>query len=200
MATTFLLRFFTVTLLFGCLSGCGYAFSGAGTILPPDVKNIYIPPVENNSTELGLSNTVTEALREQFESYGVVSIVERQSEADAVLTAKVMQVQRNTRTTSSNSDTARQLETTLLLSAELRRVTGPTLWRDDKISISRAFASDANVVVTSSSDFATGSISGSDLANLSVRDVARGQEAGALTAVAQEAARQIYDAAVAPDF
>lgn len=187
-------------LSFSQVTGCGYAFTGAGSVLPPDVKKVYIPLAENNSTELGLADVVTEALREQFDSYGVVTVVDSQNDADAVLRTTITSVKRATRSTTSNTDAALQLDTRLALSAELVRVTGPVLWRDSDITVTKSFGGDRSVVITSSSDFASGSIGAADIATLDPREVARGQEQEVLNTLAEDAARKIYDDAVAPDF
>jgi outer membrane lipopolysaccharide assembly protein LptE/RlpB len=182
------------------MNACGYTLQGSGTVLPPDVKAIYIPQVQNNSTELGLSDIVTEALREQFEGYGVVTVVDRQSLADAVLNVKIVNVTRTTRTVLGTNDTATQMETTMVLDGELRRTTGPLLWRNNMIRVARGVGTDKSAVVTTSAAFASGSISSSDLQNLSSREVARSQENEMLPNLASEAARKIYDGAVAADF
>lgn len=181
-------------------SGCGYTFRGSGSVLPADVKNIYIPNVENGSTEIGLGDVVTESLREEFDSYGVVSVVERQSEADAILKVRITDVKRTTSTVRANSNTALQMDTTMNIAGELRRSTGQVLWRDSQIRVTKGYGADKSVVVATSPDFASGSISRSDLASLSTREISRGQEANALNSLAEEAARLVYDKAVAPDF
>jgi outer membrane lipopolysaccharide assembly protein LptE/RlpB len=191
-----------VSIVVACLlsSACGYTFQGSGTVLPPDVKVIYIPRVENNSTELGLSDIVTEALREQFESYGIVSVVDRQSLADATLNVKILSLNRTTRTVQGGNDTATQMETTMALSGELRRTTGPLLWKSNSIRVAKGVGTDRSTVVTSSASFASGSISSTDLQQLSSREITRSQENEVLPNLAAEAARKIYDGAVAPDF
>jgi outer membrane lipopolysaccharide assembly protein LptE/RlpB len=193
------MRAFAVAILV-LVSGCGYTFRGTGTVLPADVRKIYIPLVENNSTELGLSDTVTEALREQFDSYGVVTVVDKQSEADAVLRVTVTQVKRSTRSVTSATNAALQLDTKMSLGAELRRVTGAVLWRDNDVSVSKSFGGDSRVVVTSSADFATQSLGAGNITNLDPREVTRGQEQEVLRLLAEDAARQVYDQSVAPDF
>lgn len=182
------------------LVGCGYTFHGGGSVLPPDVKRVVIPLVENNSTEPGLSTIVTEALREQFERFGVLIVVDSYGEADAVLDARIMEVARKTRAVTSGTDLALQYDTTLLLAAELRRVTGPVLWRNPRVAVSKAFGTTSDAVVTSSVDFAASGLSGDDLATLGDREVGRGQEREALLELAAEAARLVYYEAVAPDF
>jgi hypothetical protein len=182
------------------LLGCGYAFRGSESALPPDVRKIYIPQVENNSTKLGLSTIMTDAIRDEFDSYGTVSVVDSQNEADAVLKVRILNVHENTGATRSGSNTALQMQTTVTLSGELRRITGPVLWRSNSIQATQSFGADSSVVVTSSLDFAGGPSGAGDLAGLSSREVSRGQEANAMTTLASNAARQLYDKAVAPDF
>jgi outer membrane lipopolysaccharide assembly protein LptE/RlpB len=181
------------------LSACGYTLQGSGTILPPDVKNIYIPKVENDSTELGLADIVTDALSDQFDSYGAVTVVDKQIQADAVLKVRVVSLTQSTDTVSSNN-TASQMDSTMILAGELRRVTGKVLWRDDQVRVTKNFATNASTVVTTSPDFASGSISSQDLSGLTQRELARGQQAQALLSMSADAAEIIYEKSVAPDF
>ena len=181
-------------------TGCGYTLRGSGTVLPADVKNIYIPRVENGSTELRLADVVTDALRDEFDSYGTLSVVEKQGEADAILKVRIVDVKKSTSTVNATTNTSLQMDTTMLLGGELRRTTGQILWRENNLKVTKEYAANQSVVVTTSPDFASGSISASDLANLSSRDIARGQEAQALNDLANNAARMIYDKSVAPDF
>lgn len=189
-----------VALIMISLSACGYTLRGSGSVLPPDVKRVYIPMAENNSTELGLANVVTEAMREEFDSYGTVTVVEKQSEADAILRLQITDVKRTTQSVRASSNTALQMDTTMYLAAELRRTTGPILWREANIRVTKGYGADPSVVVPTSPDFASGSISSTDLSSLSNRDISRGQEQNALNSLAQDAARIVYDKAVAPDF
>lgn len=194
------IRHLTLAFCVVLLSSCGYAFRGSGTVLPGDVKNIYIPRVENGSTELGLADVVTDALREEFDSYGTVSVVEKQSQADAILKVRIIDVKNTTSTVDPTTNTALQMDTTMFIGGELQRPTGQILWREDNMKVSKGYAANQTVVVTTSPEFASGSISASDLSSLSSRDISRGQEAQALTNLAADAARMVYDKSVAPDF
>jgi outer membrane lipopolysaccharide assembly protein LptE/RlpB len=195
-----ILRALSLLIMTVSLSACGYTFRGSGSVLPPDVKAIFIPLAENNSTKLGLAEVVTESMQEEFDSYGAVTVVERQSDADAILKVTITNVKETTSTVNASSNTAVQMDTTMYLVAELRRVTGPVLWRDGALSVTKSFGTNASVVVQSSPDFASGSISSSDLSSLSTREISRGQEAEALMSLSQDAARIVYTKAVAPDF
>ncbi|MCB0310022.1 MAG: LptE family protein [Bdellovibrionales bacterium] len=181
-------------------SSCGYQFQGSGSILPPDVKKVYIPLVENNTTEAGLAVTMTEALRDEFDRYGAVLVVEDEFEADAVLRSRILKVVSGTRSSTSTTDTALQLDTTVTLWTELSRQDGSVLWRNPNLAVTRSFATSSDVVVTSSADFAGSSIGSGDLGALDTREISRGQEQQVLEDLAEEAARKVYDQAVAPDF
>lgn len=200
LTSSVLLRSVVLTSLCALLSSCGYTFQGSGSILPPDVKRISIPLVENNSTEPGLATVVTEALRDRFERFGVLVVVDELGDADAVLKATILSVKRDTHSVTSRTDTALQFNTSLSISGELRRVTGPILWRNPRLVVTKPFGATSGVVVTSSSDFAGGSLGSSDLGALDNREVSRGQEQEAFAALADDAAKKIYDEAVTPDF
>lgn len=182
------------------VTACGYKFQGSGSILPADVKRIQIPLVENHSTDSALTQLLTEALRDQFERFGVVTVVEDLKDADAVLHFKILKVSRKSRTTTSRTDTAQTFDTSLTVGGDLRRVTGSILWSNPTFLVSRQVGATSDVVVSSSADFAEGTLGASDLASLDSREIVRGQEQEALEKLCDEVARKVYDDAVAPDF
>lgn len=194
------IRFVVVGIALLVLSGCGFTFKGSGSALPPDVKRVHIPIAENNTPEPGLSQWVTGALRDRFERYGVLTIVDKPSKADAVLRSRVLQLKRDTQTVTSSTDTALQERSVLVIAADLKRTNGVVLWSNPAMSVSKAYGTSDSVVVTSSPDFAGGNIGAQDLAGLSDREIQRGQEQDALQDLAEEAARRIYDEAVTPEF
>ena len=68
--------------------GCGYHLARRGNNLPPDIRRIAIPVLENRSMEPGLEANLTDALRRRFAEGGWVQIVDV-DESDAVLTGQV---------------------------------------------------------------------------------------------------------------
>lgn len=194
------IKFTLLAFLIAAISSCGYTFRGSGSVLPSDIKTVYIPSVENNSSEGGLTQVVTEALRDEFERYGALYVVNNRSEADTILSARIIDVNRRTRTSTSVNDTALQFETELVLSADLKRINGQTLWSSNRINVSSSFGTASNAVVTSSADFASGDINAGDLGSLNNREIARGQERDVLEQLAEKSARMIYNQAVSPDF
>jgi outer membrane lipopolysaccharide assembly protein LptE/RlpB len=182
------------------LVGCGYTLQGSGSVLPPDVKKIYIPFVENDSTEGAIANLFTESLRDQFERYGVVTVTNTRAESDAELLARIKKVTRNTRSTTARTDVADQFDTTLTLDVRLLKKNGTPLWVNQDLQVSTQVAASTTGLVSSSANFAGGLTTSSELARLDPRQFARSQEQVALQTLAQNAATLIYNSAVAPDF
>lgn len=143
---------------------------------------------------------LTEALRDEFERYGVLTVVEGNEQADAVLRSKITSVKRETRTVTSNTDTALQLTTVMRVAAELKRKNGTSLWRNKAVVVSKAFGTDQSAVVTTSAEFAGGSIGSSTLSSLDNRELSRGQEQQAFEDLSEQVARRIYSEAVLPEF
>ena len=168
--------------------------------MPPGIDNIYIPVVQNDTTEPGLGLKFTEALRSRFERYGVVQVVESKREADAVLKAKIQKVETGVEGTTSDTDIALALELILTVGAELRTKAGQVLWQAQTLQVREDFAGVGDVVVTSSSTFQQGGISADTLGGLEDLEVSRGQKDQALEDALEEASRKIYLSAVAADF
>ncbi|MBP9838782.1 MAG: hypothetical protein KBC84_08715 [Proteobacteria bacterium] len=187
-----------------CLTSCGYQFQGGGSILPPDIKTIAIPLAENNTTEQGLDQKFTEALRSRFDRYGVVKVIDEESEADAVLIAKVNELETKVRGVTSSTDIELNSDLVLSVSAELKRKNGQILYKNNNLNISDDVAGVAGTVVTTSSDFSQGGISSDTLGalgrNAGEDAVTRGQQNQLIDSMLDEASRRIYLDAVAADF
>lgn len=186
--------------LLSFLFGCGYAFQGSTSILPPSVKTLYIAPVGNSSTEPRLAGFLTESLRDRFGRSGAFRVVDSLSEGDAVLSVRLKGVLIGASTSTSTTNQALQMNNTMVLAAELRRANGQTLWSDPSMTVTRGSAATRGAVVTSSSEFASSGLAAVDLVGLNDREVARSQQQAALMSLVEQAARRVYEESVAPDF
>lgn len=182
------------------LVGCGYTLQGSGSVLPQDIKSVYIPLADNETTEPGLGQRFTEVLRSRFDRYGVVKVVDRAQDADAILVAKIVNLDSRIRGVKGDTDTALESDLVMTISAELRRKNGQLLYRNGSLQASEEVAGVSDVVVTSSSSFAQGDVGASTLGALGDREVARGQEEQALDDLMEETSRKLYIEAVAADF
>jgi len=197
------ISFWTGILFSVCLaviSGCGYGFQGSASVLPSDVKKIYIADVINKSSDPYIANTLTEALREQFEEYGVVQVVSSSEESDASLRVKVEQLRSQSKSSVAAGDVAQELNIIVTLSGDLRQKNGNLLWKNPAMSYTKSFGNTTGSVVTSSAQFATSGLGSGDLGLMNQRELSRSQERLALQQVAEDVAKTIYDQAVSPDF
>jgi len=76
-------RLLTCLFIMFYLSGCGYRFTGRGT-LSPEIQKIAIPIFVNKTRETGIENIFTSILIEEFTRTGRVSVVDEPL-ADVVL-------------------------------------------------------------------------------------------------------------------
>ncbi len=188
------------SLIFLFFTSCGYTFIGSGSSLPPDVQTVYIPFVTNLSTDTYVTPLLTEALREEFEKYGVLKVVDATDNYDSVLNVTILSVREESRTVTARTESELQGDLILTLSVELLRRDGSVLWKAPSMEQSRSYASDLSTVVTSSSSFSESGMSATDLQNLGNREVSRSQQRITMENLIEEVSKKIYMQAVAPSF
>lgn len=182
------------------MAACGYNFQGGGSVLPPEVHRIYVPDVVNRSSDPLIGKLLTEALRERFERFGVVQVVDSEGEADAVLRVRVQQIRSSSRSSTAVGDVAQQLNVNVTVVGELQQNNGVVLWKNPLMTVSRSFGNTSGAVVTSSAEFAASGLGSSDVGALNQRELSRSQQSQALEQIANDVAQRVYDEAVAPDF
>lgn len=183
-----------------CLGSCGYQFQGSGTILPEDIRSVYIPLVQNDTPQPGLEQAFTESVRSRFEQYGALKVVDELDQADAIFRVRVTDIDTETRDVTGQSDIELEVELQLVVAAELRRRTGQLLWRNPSFSRSDVFSTVSDTVVTSSAAFAQSGIGAGDLGTLEARELSRGQAREVLENLIEEVSRGLYLEAVADSF
>ncbi len=182
------------------LTSCGYNFIGSGSSLPPDIKTVYVPFVTNLTTDTYVTPILTESLREYFEKYGVLTVVDSTENYDAILNVTILKIEEESRTVTANTESELQGDLVLTVSVELLRRDGSPLWTTPFLEQRRSYASDMSTVVTSSSSFAQSGMSTSDLQNLGNREVSRSQQMITMENLVEEVSKKIYMQAVAPSF
>lgn len=73
------------------LYGCGYALTGLGNSLPPYMQNIAVPVFQNETYEYGLERIITQELTTSFNRRSGIRVVQKMSDADAVLEGTIKQ-------------------------------------------------------------------------------------------------------------
>ena len=77
------------SLIFPFIIGCIY-YSMAGSI-PPHIKSIFIPLAENQTTEFGMSEAVTDNMVNKFTEENILRL-DSENQADSILRGKIVRV------------------------------------------------------------------------------------------------------------
>lgn len=72
------------------LSGCGYALVGRGSNLPPDIKNVYLRPLENRTPRSQVEQALTRAIAEELVQRQRFAVIGGPEGADAELSGVVV--------------------------------------------------------------------------------------------------------------
>jgi outer membrane lipopolysaccharide assembly protein LptE/RlpB len=112
------------------ISGCGYRFSGGGT-LPRDVKHVFVAMLENRTEETGIESILSNDLIYEFSRSGTFAKGERQ--ADARLTGVIDAVTKGTISRIS-VNTSQERRVSLIISFRLTGKDGEVLWSARRMS------------------------------------------------------------------
>ncbi len=154
---------FLMAVLSPALGGCGYQFAGESSILPKDARTIYVEPFVNRSRDVGMDKELTSALRGEFYRRGRLRVVEQSEQADLILTGVVRSLDRNVASV-NRKDEVLQYESVLTLDVTLRRrEPNEILWRGQGVRLSDVHAGSRAAVVTTSSEFRTGTLNSTDV-------------------------------------
>jgi len=152
-----------VALWLGVLGGCGYQFSSESSLLPKDARTIYVEPFVNRSRDVGMDKELTSAVRGEFYRRGRLRVVEQSEGADLILSGVVRSIERNVASV-NREDEALQYESVLTLDVTLRRrEPNEILWRGQGVRLSDVHGGSRAAVVTTSSDFLTGTLNSTDV-------------------------------------
>ncbi len=114
------------------LAGClGYRM---GTLLPEDIKTIYVPTFKNTTGEPNLEVRATNAVIDKLNVDGTLRVVSNREEADSVLEATIVEYKRKPVRYSRVSDPT-EYRLTITVNAGFTNLrTGETFWKDQPIS------------------------------------------------------------------
>ena len=112
--------------------GCGYHVAGRTSSLPPSVKTIAVPALENRTPRYRVEQRMTAALVHEFLTRAKYRIVSDASNADAVLTGRITSLETN----AILFDAATGRATTMLVTVRCEilledRATKKALYRND---------------------------------------------------------------------
>jgi outer membrane lipopolysaccharide assembly protein LptE/RlpB len=148
------------------LAGCGYHFVGQGSLLPADVRTVYVEPFVNRSREVGIDKELTSAVRSEFYRRGQLKVVDYSEQADVILSGVIRSLE-STVASVNRRDEVLQYESVLTMDVMLRRrQPNEILWRGQGLRLTELHAGSRAAVVTTSSDFRTGTLNATDVRRL----------------------------------
>ena len=161
------LRFVVLTAaLLATMGGCGYQFVGESSLLPPDARTIYVETFVNRSGEVGMDKELASALRGEIYRRGNLKMVDHAEQADVILSGVIRSLESSVASV-NRRDEVLQYESALTLDVTLRRrQPNEILWRGQGVRLTEIHNGSRAAVVTTSSEFRTGTLNSSDVRRL----------------------------------
>ena len=122
-------------------AGCGYRFSGGGT-LPSGTGDICIKIFENSSSESLLENTLTNDIIYEFTRNGQ-TVVRTETSADSIMIGRIMSVSTESATRTTNLISVEK-KVKVLIGVTLQNRKGRILWENNELKYEQRYLSDDN--------------------------------------------------------
>jgi hypothetical protein len=152
--------------LLATMGGCGYQFVGESSLLPPDARTIYVETFVNRSREVGMDKELASALRGEIYRRGNLKMVDHAEQADVILSGVIRSLESSVASV-NRRDEVLQYESALTLDVTLRRrQPNEILWRGQGVRLTEIHNGSRAAVVTTSSEFRTGTLNSSDVRRL----------------------------------
>jgi hypothetical protein len=113
--------------------GCGYALAGRGSFLPPTIRTVGIPKLENRSTFFQVEDLLTEKIRSEFIGRGKYTVTPEETGADALLTGEVLAISVVPVGINENQLASRYLFTVAMKMAFTDTHTQDVIWENDSL-------------------------------------------------------------------
>jgi hypothetical protein len=172
--------------------GCGYQFVGESSLIPKDARTIYVEPFVNRSRDVGMEKELTTALRGEFYRRGQLTVVEGSEQADLILTGVIRSIERNVASV-NRKDEVLQYESVLVLDVTLRRrEPNEILWRGQGLRLTEVFGGSRAAVVTTSSEFRTGTLNASDVRRMTDIQLTEFEQKTTRDQLMERVAKELY--------
>ena len=134
-----------VVVLAVILTACGYRFSGSGE-LPAGVQTIFVPVFENRTGEVGLEDTLTNGVINEFVLKRKDALMEKDS-AESILQGTILSIRDETISRSSGN-TALERRVTVTVALALKDRNNQTLWVARQVAANEAYDVDQDKQAT----------------------------------------------------
>lgn len=148
------------------IAGCGYSIAGRSEAFPDDIRTVYIEPFINQTRNVGLEKELSSALRSEFYRRGELRVVDTVDQADAIIAGVVRSFESHVASV-NRRDEVLQYEAAMIVDASLRRrEPNEIIWRSQGTRLTDIYGGSRAAVVTTSSEFKTGTLNASDVRRL----------------------------------
>lgn len=176
--------------------GCGYRFVGDSSLLPADARTVYVEPFVNRTREVGIEQELTSALRSEFYRRGRLEIVDHSERGDVIVSGVIRSLD-TTVASVNRKDEVLQYEAVLVLDVTLRRrQPNEILWRGQGIRLTEIYAGSRAAVVTSSSEFHTGTLNPADVRRLTDIQLTESERRMTYTDLMERFAAEVHERVV----
>ena len=183
---------FTIAMMLGLASGCGYQFAAGGRSFDAGTRTIGVRTFANETREIGVEKRLTMAIEREFVLRGPLKVTSA-DECDLVLTGTVKSAE-DRPVAFNRDDEVLIYQTILALDLELRRREGGKLvWKVHGLRVADDYESVASVVVTTSSDFRKSTLNPADLGGFTDIQLAETRRRETLERMIGNLARDVYD-------
>ncbi|HVO92444.1 MAG TPA: LptE family protein [Terriglobales bacterium] len=182
----------SIFLLVSIITGCGYQFVGDSSLLPKDARTIYVEPFVNRSRDIGMEKELTTALRSEFYRRGPLQVVDQSEQADVIVTGVVRSLESNVASV-NRKDEVLQYESVLSLDVMLRRrQPDEILWRGQGLRLNDVYGGSRAAVVTTSSDFRTGTLNATDIRRMTDVQLTETERANLRSELMERFAKELH--------
>lgn len=171
--------------------GCGYQFVGESSLLPKDARTIYVEPFINRSRDVGIEKELTTATRGEFYRRGELRVVDDINQADVILSGVIRSLD-STVATVNREDEVLQYDAVMILDVTVRRrEPDEILWRGQGVRLNQVYGGSRAAVVTTSSEFRTGTLNVSDVRRLTDIQLTEAEHRAVRTQLMEQFAREL---------
>ena len=115
------------------LAGCGYGLVGRGSNIPPDIKSVYLQPLENRTPRTQVEQFLTRAIADELVTRHRFAVVSSATGADAEISGSVVSFGA-TPVTFDNTGRATEYEISIIAQVLFKRLDKEqhVLWKNDR--------------------------------------------------------------------
>lgn len=174
------------------ITGCGYQFAAGGRQFDAGIRTIGVKTFANQTREIGVEKKLAMAIEREFVIRGPLKVADV-DESDLQLTGTVKAAE-DRPVAFNRDDEVLIYQTVLSLDLELRkREGGAVVWRVQGLRVTDDYESVASVIVTTSSEFRSGTLNPEDLGAFTDVQLAETRRRETLDRMISNLARDVYD-------